>query len=111
MPHIVLTEDQARVVASATESVEVLDPQGRILNFLTPISRLMAETIRECKRRMASSEPRIPVEQVRAHLSKLEEIRQREGLDRDKMLELLRRLRAGEEVNSEAPSSRRGAKP
>ena len=98
MPHIVLTEDQARVVATATESVEVIDPQGRILNFLTPLDPLLAETIRECKRRLASSEPRIPADQVRAHLRKLDEIRQREGLDRDKMLELLRRLRAGEEV-------------
>jgi hypothetical protein len=98
MPQIVLTEEQARVVAASTESVEVIDPDGRIVSFLTPLDPRLAETIKECQRRHASSEPRIPSEQVQAHLRKLEEIRQCEGLDRDKMLELLRRLRAGEEV-------------
>jgi hypothetical protein len=92
MPHIVLTEEQARVLASSTET------QGRILNFLKPLDPALAATILECKRRLASSEPRIPSEQVQAHLRKLEEIRQREGMDRDKMLDLLRRMRAGEEV-------------
>jgi len=98
MPHIVLTEDQARVVATATESVEVIDPQGRVVNFLTPLDPVLAETIRECKRRLASSEPRVPSDQVCAHLRRLDEIRRRGGLDRDRMLELLRRLRAGDEI-------------
>jgi len=65
---------------------------------MTPLDPVLAETIRECKRRLASSEPRIPSEQVRAHFRKLEEIRQRGSLDREGMLEVLRRLRAGEKV-------------
>jgi len=98
MPHIVLTEDQARVVAESTASVDVFDPQGRIVSFLKPLEPALAETILECKRRLASPDPRIPSAQVQAHLRVLEGIRQREGMDRDKMLELLRRLRAGEAV-------------
>jgi hypothetical protein len=99
MPHITLTEDQARVLTTSTESVEVRDPQGRILNFLKPLDPTLAATILECKRRLASSEPRIPSAQVQAHLRKLEEIREREGgMDRDRMLDLLRRMQAGEEV-------------
>jgi hypothetical protein len=98
MPHIVLSEEQARVVGAAGESVEVHDPQGRLVAFLEPLDPALAEVIRRSRRRLASSVPRIPSEQVQAHLRKLEEIRQREGLDRDKMLDLLRRMRAGEEV-------------
>jgi hypothetical protein len=98
MPQIVLTEEQARVVGASTESVEVLDPQGRIVAFLKPLDPALGEVIRECMRRLASSAPRIPSELVQAHLRTLEEIRQREGMDRDKMLDLLRRMRAGEEV-------------
>jgi hypothetical protein len=98
MPHIVLTEEQASVVAESTRDVEVLDPRGQILAFLKPLDPVLAETILECQRRHASSVPRIPSEQVQAHLRKLDEIRQREGMDRDKMLDLLRRMQAGEEV-------------
>jgi hypothetical protein len=98
MTQIVLTEEQARIVAGSTESVEVLDPEGCVLALLQPLDPDLRETIRECRRRHASSAPRIPSEQVRAHLRKLEEIRQREGMDREKMHDLLRRLRAGEEV-------------
>lgn len=98
MPQITLTEEQTRVLEGTSESVEVRDTNGRILAFLRRLDPALAETILECKRRLASSEPRIPSEQVQAHLRKLEDIRQREGMDRDKMLDLLRRLRAGEEV-------------
>ncbi len=98
MTQIVLTEEQAHIVAGAGESVEVLDPRGGVLGFLQLLDPELRETIRECQRRHASSAPRIPSEQVWAHLRKLEEVRQREGMDREKMHDLLRRLRAGEEV-------------
>ena len=98
MPHIVLNEEQERVVTGSTERVEVHDSKGRVLAFLQPLDPALAEIIVECKRRLSSSSPRIPAEQVRAHMRKLEEIRQREGMDRDKMFDLLRRMRAGEGV-------------
>jgi hypothetical protein len=69
-----------------------------VLTDLEPGDPTLAETIRECERRLASTAPRVPSEQVQAHLRKLEEIRRREGMDRDRMLDLLRRMRAGEEV-------------
>jgi hypothetical protein len=54
MPQIVLTEDQARIVAASTESVEVIDRQGRVISFLTPFDPILAETIEECTCRLAS---------------------------------------------------------
>ena len=98
MPQIVLTEEQARLVTEASESVEVRDPRGQLVALLKPLDPALAETILECLRRRARPGPRIPAEQVEAHLRKLEEIRQREGMDKAKMLDLLRRMRAGEEV-------------
>jgi hypothetical protein len=78
--------------------VEVRNRQGRLLALLSPLDPDLADTILECKRRLASDEPRIPSEQVQAHLRRLEEIRRSEGMDRAKMLDLLRRMRAGEQV-------------
>jgi hypothetical protein len=98
MPHIVLTEEQARIVEGASESVEVRDPQGRLRAFLKPLDPAIAEVVALCKRRHATSGPRIPSEEVQVHLRKLEEIRQREGMDEAKMLDLLRRMQAGEQV-------------
>jgi hypothetical protein len=98
MPHIVLNEEQERVVTGSTESVEVHNSKGRVLAFLQPVDPALAEIIMECKRRLSTGSPGIPAEQVQAHMRKLDEIRQREGMDRDKMFDLLRRMRAGEEV-------------
>jgi hypothetical protein len=98
MPHIVLTDEQAKVVAGTSDSVEVQDSQGRLLAYLKPLDPVLAETIRECKRRHATPGPCIPAAQVEAHLRTLEETRQREGMDEAKMHDLLRRLQAGEEV-------------
>src|SRR5262245_15560662 len=98
MPHIVLTEDQVRVIAKATESVEVRDAQGRIHAFLQPLDPEEAAIIAEAKRRSRQSGPRIPSAQVHAHMQKLEEIAQREPLDEAKVRDLLRRMRAGEDV-------------
>ena len=98
MPHIVLTEEQSRIVAESTEPVDVFDPSGRILNFLKPLDPVLAETILACKRRLATTDPRISSEDVQAHTRKLDEVRASDGMDREKMLQLLRRLRAGEMV-------------
>jgi len=98
MPRIVLTEEQARVLAESKGRVEVYDAQGRLMCFMDWLGTPLEEIIAECKRRQALGEPGIPSVQVKAHLRKLEEIRQREGMDEAKMREILRRLRAGEEV-------------
>ncbi len=98
MPRIVLTEEQARVLAESKGRVEVYDIHGRLMCFMDWLGEPLEEVIAECKRRQSSGKPGIPSAQVQAHLRKLEEIRQREGMDEAKMWDLLRRMRAGEEV-------------
>lgn len=98
MAQIVLTEEQLRIVESSAESIEVLDSSGRLVASFVPLSPIDDETLRECRRRLASDQPRIPSAQVRLYLARLGEIREREGLDREKAFDLLRRLLAGEQI-------------
>jgi antitoxin (DNA-binding transcriptional repressor) of toxin-antitoxin stability system len=98
MKHIVLTPEQARVVLGGEEPVEVRDEQGRTVAHLTPLSPLDVEAIERHRRGQGRQQPSIPSEQVQAHFRRLEEIRRSEGMDEAKALDLLRRLRAGEEV-------------
>src|SRR5437588_6833140 len=98
MPEIILTEEQARVVAGASGTVEVRDPHGQLLAFLQPLHPKEVEAILRVRQRRASgkTEPGIPSARVQAMLRKLEEIDRREGITEEKMKEVLRRLRAGE---------------
>jgi hypothetical protein len=98
MPHIVLTEEQARILAQAGESLEVRDPKGEAVAYLSPLDAFELESIRLWKETRDNPGPGIPSEQVQDHFRRLEVIRQREGMDIDKALELLRKMRAGEEV-------------
>jgi ACT domain-containing protein len=97
MPQIILTDEQARILQEAKEAVEVRDPQGRILSFLQPMDSHDAEVV---SRHRTRNQPRetIPAAKVQAHMRRLEEIRQSEGMDEAKMRDLLRRMQAGEEV-------------
>lgn len=97
MQRIVLTEEEAHVLAESKGQVEVYDAQGRLMCFMDWLGTPLEDIIAECKRRQALGERGIPSAQGQAHLRKLEEIRQREGMDEAKMRELLRRMRAGEE--------------
>ena len=98
MAKLVLSDDQARIVTGATGYVELLDQRGRILALVRPEDKRLAETLRECKRRHATPGPRIPSEQVQAHMRRLEQIRASEGMDEPKMLYLLSRMQRGEKV-------------
>jgi hypothetical protein len=98
MPQIVLTEEQERVLAECKEHVKVYDRHGRLMCFMDWFGIPLEEVIAESKRRAASGEPGIPSAQVQAHFRRLEEIRQSEGMDLPKALDLLRRMRAGEQV-------------
>lgn len=98
MQRIMLTEEQSRLLAEAKEA-EVYDSQGQLVSFLRWHEPMDVEAIaRHLRRRGQPKEPGIPSEQVQAHFRRLEEIRQREGMDLPKALELLRRMRAGEQV-------------
>jgi hypothetical protein len=98
MQHIVLTAEQARIVLQSREPLEVRDEQGRTVAHLTLLAPADIEAIEQSKRSRAAGGPRVPSEHVQAHLRQLAEIRQREGMDEAKMLDLLRRLRAGESL-------------
>ena len=100
MPHIVLTEEQSRVLAESKASLEVYDSTGQLVSFLKWFEPMDAEALaRHLRQRDLPKEPGIPSEQVQAHFRRLEEIRQRDGgMDLPKALELLRRMRAGEQV-------------
>jgi hypothetical protein len=98
MKHIVLTAEQAQVVLQAAEPVEVRDEQGRTVAHLNPLRPEDIEAIEQWKRSRGVGGPRVPSDQVQAHLQRLGEIRHQEGMDEAKMLDLLRRLRAGEQV-------------
>jgi antitoxin (DNA-binding transcriptional repressor) of toxin-antitoxin stability system len=98
MQHIILTTEQARVVLGAGEPIEVRDEQGRTVAHLAPLDPADIEAIQRSKQVRGAGGPRVPSDQVQAHLRRLGEIRQHEGMDEAKMLDLLRRLRAGEQV-------------
>jgi hypothetical protein len=98
MPHIILTEEQVQILAQAGGPVEARDAQGRALACLTPFGPVEAELIARSKQSQAAGGPCIPSTQVQAHLQKLQEISGGEELDEARLLELLRRLRAGEGV-------------
>jgi hypothetical protein len=99
MPQIVLTEEQSRIVDEATEPVEVLDAQGRLLTSLPPLSPDLREVLARHRARQGQPrQPSIPSAKVQEHLRRLHEIRQQEGLDEARMLELLKRMQNGEEV-------------
>ncbi len=89
MPQIVLTDEQARILQEAKEAVEVRDPLGRILSFLQPMDSLDAEAVSRFRRTRDQPRETIPAAKVQAQLRRLEEIRQGEGMDEAKMLDLL----------------------
>jgi hypothetical protein len=95
MAQLILTEEQARVVAGAQEPVQLCDPQGNIVATLKPA--FTAEDIAEAKRRLAVNGPRYTSEQVQEHLRALQEEWDRTGgFDRDYMHAFLDKLRAGD---------------
>ncbi len=71
MTHIVLNEEQARIVASALQPVQVRDGKGNVLGVIPPV--WTAEDIADAKRRLASNEPHYTTEQVLDYLRSLEE--------------------------------------
>jgi hypothetical protein len=98
MAQIVLTDQQARILQEAKEPVEVRDPLGRIVSFLQPMDSLDAEAVARHRSTRNERKITLPAAKVQAHLRRLEEIRQAEGMDDAKMHDLLRRMQAGEEV-------------
>ncbi|MFO0850227.1 MAG: hypothetical protein U0871_16970 [Gemmataceae bacterium] len=95
MPEIVLTDEQARVLAEADGAVTVRDPAGRPVGSLDPAD---AKAIQRHLARKASGapEPTFTSEQVHRHMAALQAERDRLGdkFDRAAMLRLLDQLAA-----------------
>jgi hypothetical protein len=62
MEHIVVSDEQARLICEATESVEIRDAKGAHLGYVA--HGFTDEDIAVAKQRKASNEPRYTTEQV-----------------------------------------------
>jgi hypothetical protein len=103
MTYIVLTEEQARVLAEGRGAVEVRDPAGNWVGVLDPEE---AAVVAEARRRMASGKPGIPAERVEAHLRALQaEWDRTGGFDREYLHAFLEKLRADDARCGTTPSS------
>lgn len=100
MQRIQLTEEQTRILAEAKgENVEVYDSNGQLVSFLKWFEPMDAEEVaRYLRRRGLPKQPGIPSERVQAMLRKFEEIDRTEGMTREKMEEIVRRVKAGEPI-------------
>jgi hypothetical protein len=80
MTKIVLTSEQAGILAGSSESVAVCRPDGTIAGWISPKARLFApekcpftpEEIAEAERRMDSPGPWYTTKEVLEHLRSLE---------------------------------------
>jgi hypothetical protein len=70
MLHIVVDEQQAKIISEATEGVEIRDPRGRHLGYVA--HGFSSEDIAIAKHRLASDEPRHTTKEVLAHLRSME---------------------------------------
>ena len=71
MGHIVLNDEQLRVITGAQHQVEVRDGSGKLVGYLQFVGFTPAD-IEDARRRLASDEPRYMTEQVLAHLRSLD---------------------------------------
>ena len=71
MPHIVVDDQQARVISEATGTVEIRDREGKHLGYVA--HGFTDEDIAIAKRRLASDEPRYTTQEVLDHLQSLQQ--------------------------------------
>jgi hypothetical protein len=77
MLEVILTEEQAKIVARAEGQLVVRDPGGKVVGHIEP--KLSSEVIAELKRRAASPGPWFTSEQVHSRLLALQEEWDRTG--------------------------------
>jgi hypothetical protein len=70
MHHIVVDDQQAKLISEATENVEIRDPRGKHLGYVA--HGFTDEDIAIAKERLASDEPRYTTQKVLDHLRSLE---------------------------------------
>jgi hypothetical protein len=94
MPDLILSDEQAQIVAKAQNPIPVRDGKGNLLGSLSPLGP-EAEIVAEAKRRLASGNRRISSTRVQAHLRALEdEWKRTGGFTREYLHAFLDRLRA-----------------
>jgi len=69
MLHIVVDDQQAKLISEATESVEIRDPRGKHLGYVA--HGFTDEDIAIARQRIASGEPRSTTKEVLDHLRSL----------------------------------------
>jgi hypothetical protein len=70
MEHIVVSDQQARLISEATESIEIRDARGGHLGYVA--HGFTDEDIAIAKQRLASDDPRYTTQQVLDHLRSLD---------------------------------------
>ncbi len=71
MPHIVIDDEQAKVISESTERVEIRDRDGNHLGYVA--HGFDDEDLAIAKDRMASDQPRYTTQEVLDHLRSLEQ--------------------------------------
>jgi hypothetical protein len=69
MQHIVVDDEQAKLIAEATDTVEIRDRRGKHLGY---VDHTTEEDIAIAKQRLASDGPRYTTHEVLEHLRSLE---------------------------------------
>jgi hypothetical protein len=70
MPHIVVDDHQAKLIAEASGDVEIRDPQGKHLGYVA--HGFSDEDIAIARQRLASHQRRVTTSEVLDHLRSLE---------------------------------------
>jgi hypothetical protein len=92
-----LTEEQLRILRESKTAVTVVGPDDQPVASMRLLTPEDVELIALAKTRQHDpDEPCVPAERVHSFLLKLHEIEAREGIDADKVQEVLRRVKAGE---------------
>ena len=95
MSHIVLTDEQARLLGGSSP-VQVRDANGKLLGYFEPVV-FTPEDIVEAKRRAALTDRWYSGEEVRDHLRALERAEKHEGpMDKKRLHERLKDIRSQE---------------
>ena len=71
VPHIVIDDQQAKIIAEATDWVEIRDRNGRHLGYVA--HGFTEEDLAVARRRLASGEPRRTTREVLDRLRSLEQ--------------------------------------
>ena len=71
MPHIVVDDQQAKIISESAGSIEIRDRSGRQLGYVA--HGFTEEDVAVAKQRMASDEPRYTTRQVLDHIESLEQ--------------------------------------